>query len=304
MYHSRLTFEQLLHIKKQQNKIIYEKKTNIKNPSPVKESIIDIDIKKPTLDIKKPTLDIKKQNNSIIIEKSKIITDDQPELIIKTQFEYINKIKLIKNHNQIINYLNSLPIIRHFNNTHTCSDNVSLIEGYIVKKKCNNNSLGNFMFWNEVNVLKKVKSFPHFPHLISFDHNTLTIYMTYCGPILNNNNIPDNWEIQFNEISEIMNVLNVNSNDMISRNICCLGNEIKIIDFGLNTIFGRTIKEVLNDFYRDLKNMSHKIPRIVNNNNYDYNNYYPNWKNNLKKIEMIKKNIEEYKNKTKNNKKK
>jgi tRNA A-37 threonylcarbamoyl transferase component Bud32 len=240
-------------------------------------------------------ISIEKSKN--IIEKPKNIIkvdiDEDPTLIVKTQFEYINKIKSIKNHNHILNYLNNLPIIREFNNTHTGSDNVTLIEGYIVKKKCNLNSLGNFMFWNEVNVLKKVKQFPHFPHLITYDPHSLTIYMTYCGPTLKNDNIPYNWEEQFNEISEIMNVLNVNSNDMINRNICCLGNEIKIIDFGLNTIFGRTNKEVLNDFYRDLKNISNNTSRIPKNTNntYDYNIYYPNWKDNLKKFDIIQKKI-------------
>lgn len=283
MYHNRLTFQQLLHIKTLQNK----RSTNIIENKP---SIL---IEKPKNIIEKPKNIIEKPKNII-----KVIEDENPTLIVKTQFEYINKIKLIKNHNHILNYLNSLPIIRQFNNQHTCSDNVSLIEGYIVKKRCNNDSLGNFMFWNEVNVLKKVKGFPHFPIMITYDPNSLTIYMTYCGPALKNDNIPNNWEEQFNEISQIMTVLNVNSNDMIHRNICCLGNEIKIIDFGLNTIFGRTIKEVLNDFYRDLKNISHNISRIPRNinNDYNYNIYYPKWKDNLKKVEMIQKKIQEYKN--------
>jgi hypothetical protein len=279
MYHNKLTFEQLLYIKK-----------HIKHKSQIKKDIPESHIIKT-------------------IGRPKTIEDENPDLIINKQFEYITKIKLIKNHNHIIDYLNSLPIIRNFNNMNPYSDSIlSLIEGYIVKKKCNNDSLSNFMFWNEVNALKKVKCFPHFPHLIAYDPHSLTIYMTYCGPNLKNDNIPDNWETQFNEISEIMNVLNVNSNDMIPRNICCLGNEIKIIDFGLNTIFGRTIKEVLNDFYRDLKNMSNRMPRTINNNNnnnnndndndkkYDYTIYYPNWKDNLKKCDIMKKKIEEYKN--------
>jgi len=272
MYHNRLTFQQLLYIKTLQQKQLNK-----------------ITQKEQPISIEKPRNIIEKPRNII-----KVNQDEDPTLIVKTQFEYINKIKSIKNHNHILNYLNSLPIIRKFNNINNGSDSVSLIEGYIVKKICNNDSLGNFMFWNEVNVLKKVKTFPHFPHLITYDPDSLTIYMTYCGPTLKNDNIPDNWEIQFNEISEIMTVLNVNSNDMIHRNICCLGNEIKIIDFGLNTIFGRAIKEVLNDFYRDLKNMRNKTPRNVNN--YDYNIYYPNWKDKLKKLDIMKKKIEEHKN--------
>jgi tRNA A-37 threonylcarbamoyl transferase component Bud32 len=201
----------------------------------------------------------------------------------------ITKLKLLKK-NELINYLNNLPIISKFNNMHTSSVSVCLIEGYLVKKKCINDSLGNFMFWNEIRALQKLSSYPHFPFLIAYDSNSLIIYMTYCGPSLSSENLPTNWKIQFEEIKEIMEITEVNSNDMIMRNICCLGDEIKIIDFGLHTIFGRTIKEVLNDFYIQLQNIDKRNntqsnQSIINNS---YNLYYPNWKENLHKYLIIK----------------
>ena len=152
-----------------------------------------------------------------------------------------------------------------------------------MKKKCFGTSLGNYMFKNEVSALIKLNGYPHFPILFEYDPEKLIIYMSYCGNTISSQNISVNWKEQFNEISEIMTVLKVNSNDMIPRNICCLDNEIKIIDFGLHTIFGKTIKEVLNDLYGQLSNINNQNQNKNQNNNLELNYLveYKGWKEKL-----------------------
>ena len=189
---------------------------------------------------------------------------------------------------------------------HTSSTEVCLLEGYIVRKKCIKDSLGNFMFMNEIKALQKIGQYPHFPFLIAYDPNSLTIYMTYCGSMLSSNNLPKNWKKQFEEISQIMNITNINSNDILLRNICCLGDEIKLIDFGLHTIFGRTIKEVLNDLYTILNQLD-KNTNTNKNQSEDilsvYTNYYPNWKEKLERYNLIKMKYNEIISNMKNKKK-
>lgn len=122
--------------------------------------------------------------------------------------------------------------------------------------------------------------------------------MTYCGELISNNNFPPNLESQINEIYYIFDTMDVNSNDMLLRNTCCLGDELKIIDFSFNNQFGKTINETLEDFISELS----KIRKIncnlsINQNIIDndkkneklYTQYYPNWQ---QKIENYKKNKE------------
>jgi len=189
----------------------------------------------------------------------------------------------IKTKEGILNYLNNLKDIHKFTSEHTNSDKVSLIEGYIVKKVCINNSLGNYMFNNEINALSKLRGYPHFPHLIAYDQRNLIIYMTYCGSLLTSENLPNNWRDQIHDIKEIMLSLNINSNDMLMRNTCCLDGEIKIIDFGLHTIFGRTIEEVIGDLYNNINILPSSKNKVDHSIKYKYMNDYPNWKTNLEK---------------------
>jgi tRNA A-37 threonylcarbamoyl transferase component Bud32 len=227
--------------------------------------------------------------------------------IRRIQHETITKLKLLRTHSAILNYLKNLPVIRKFNNVHTSSVDVCLLEGYIVRKICIRDSLGSFMFRNEVKALKKLSCFPHFPFLIASDQNSLTIYMTYCGPQLSSDNLPNNWKTQFQEISDIMNTTNVNSNDILLRNVCCLGDEIKIIDFGLHTIFGRTVKEVVNDLYIILtnldKNNSHSHSHTSEQDiEFLYNRHYPNWRKKLEYYDLFNKKYQEAINNMKNKK--
>ena len=262
--------------------------------------ILDINVKEQ----QKPILDVNinvKENNKIDLENYKLIKDE----IKKT----INVLSHIKNKRLRLNYFENLKTIYKFKNEHSNSLEVCLLEGYIVKKKCFGTSLGNYMFQNEVSALSKLNGYPHFPILFEYDPDKLIIYMSYCGDTISSKNISVNWKEQFNEISEIMTVLKVNSNDMIPRNICCLDNEIKIIDFGLNTVFGKTIKEVLNDLYGQLNNIN-KQPQQSQSQQLNYLIEYKGWKQKLenyiikenKMVELHKKYLLHLKN-LKNNKK-
>ena len=73
---------------------------------------------------------------------------------------------------------------------------------------------------------------------------------------------------------------------MLLRNICCLNGEIKIIDFGLSTIFGKTIDDVLKDLYNNLNTLNKNISITPNIQSYIYINEYPNWRQNLENYKI------------------
>ncbi len=231
------------------------------------------------------------KNKNILINNSTKIIDinENPDLIREIQYKTIqNLIELQKNNINIHEYLNKLKVIKTFSNVHEGSQKVELIEGYIVKKKCQQTSLGNFLFSNEVNTLKRLQGFPYFPHLISFDTDKLIIYMTYCGETISNKNLPQDWENQMSNISRILTVLNINSNDMSIRNTCCLGDELKIIDFGLNTQFKKPINESIMDLTRQINVFSNSSNNINQELNYkSYKLYYPNWEKELQRKEEL-----------------
>jgi len=293
-YYKKFYSQPILGVKEQQKPVL-DVKEQQKAVLGVKEQ------QKAVLGVKeqqKAVLDVKevKENTKIDLENYKLIKNEIKKTII-----FLSK---IKNKKLRLNYLENLKTVYKFNNENNNSLEVCLLEGYIVKKKCYGTSLGNYMFQNEVSALSKLNGYPHFPILFEYDPDKLIIYMSYCGDVISSKNIALNWKEQFNEISEIMTVLKVNSNDMIPRNICCLDNEIKIIDFGLNTIFGKTIKEVLNDLYGQLNNINKQNQnqnqnQNNNNNNNNINNTelnylieYKGWreklKNYIKKEEQIK----------------
>jgi len=241
--------------------------------------------------ISNPITSINTLNNQSTISKNNSQPPEfiNPDLIRQKQFEMILKImELKKNNINILEYLNQLKTIKTFNNIHEGSQKVELIEGYIVKKKCLQSSMGNFLFLNEVNTLKKLQGYPHFPHLIAFDSNKLIIYMTYCGETISNHNLPKDWNYQIDNISRILNVLNINSNDMSIRNTCCLGDELKIIDFGLNTQFKLPIQESIMNLSKQLNNLyGSGLSRNETNNYKSYKEYYPHWKTKLRNDENL-----------------
>jgi len=178
--------------------------------------------------------------------------------IVKHQKEFTSKLSKIKMQSRI-RVLNNLNVIKEFSTEHHYSHKVELLEGFIVKKYVDQTSFGNFLFKNEINSLKKLIPFKHFPTLIAYDSVRLIIYMTYCGETISNNTIPINWSEQYSNISKILKATGVNSNDMLMRNTCVLDNKIYVIDFGLDTIFGESIDIILKKFYNRLATIGSRV---------------------------------------------
>ncbi len=203
------------------------------------------------------------------------------DYIRNVHIDVIKQIKILKNYNDINKYFESLKKIHIFTNDHFGSIEVILLEGYIVKKMCKKDSHGVYLFNNEVKALSKICGYPHFPYLLSYDSKKLIIYMTYCGDTISSKNIPDDIKQQLIEIKTIMKVFNINSNDMIKRNICCLGDEIKIIDFGLaNNMFSSNINNSISKLELDLLELYKHKKHNQSNDDIKctpYSEYYPNW---------------------------
>jgi hypothetical protein len=182
-----------------------------------------------------------------IIEYHQQILKNDTE-VKREQFRYCQKILkmpfLVR-----LQLLSQSNTIKEFNAEHNHSDKVILIEGFIVKKQLEQTSMGNFMFWNEVNSLRKLLSYTHFPKLIAYNQDSLTIYMTYCGSEVSPFNLPSNWKQQLENIKNQLYEADVNSNDMILRNTCILDNKIYIIDFGMHSLFKKDVAQSMVNLY-------------------------------------------------------
>ncbi len=182
----------------------------------------------------------------------KLLNNDK---IVKTeQFKYIKELMKLS-YGKRLHILSKSPIIKGFTSEHNYSRYVCLIQGFVVKKIIEPTSFGNFVFWNEVNALKKLLKYPHFPKLLAYDSFNLVIYMSYCGNVADSSNLPDDWVEQLNNIRKILKYLNVNSNDMLVRNTCILDGKIHIIDFGLTTQFPKDIDTSINKLAVELNQL-------------------------------------------------
>lgn len=201
-------------------------------------------------------LNIKKKNIKNFINNTKILDNDKT--ICNKMNTFLGQLHRL-NIQKRLEILTKLPIIKTFNNEHNYSKSVDLLENYIVRKTLPYTALGYHLFNNEIKALIKLSNYSHFPQLIAFDTQRLTIYMTYCGCELSSSNIPENWLEQFKEIKHVLETMKVNSNDMLIRNTCILDNKIYIIDFGLDNIYNDSIKVVLNKFLSRLTQLSRKF---------------------------------------------
>ena len=116
---------------------------------------------------------------------------------------------------------------------------------------------------NEVNILKKLQKYNHFPKIKSVDYKNNSYKMTYCGETLSylkrkkKLKIPSDWIKQINEISNALSDINIYNNDIALSNICILNNIIYMIDFGCCQPLDVKIKEKFDnrDNYKDLYNL-------------------------------------------------
>lgn len=184
---------------------------------------------------------IMKDDKAIRLEQAKYIS----ELLQLNPIERLNKLR------QSISF-------KTFNAEHNHSEKVSLLDGFIVKKEIEHSSMGNHMFWNEVNSLKKLLPYNTFPKLIAYDSYNLVIYMSYCGGMLTPKNLPKDWRNQLEKIKEYLYEADVNSNDMILRNTCVLDGRIYIIDFGMNSIYKKDVAHSIRNLYHRMSSLENR----------------------------------------------
>lgn len=194
--------------------------------------------------------EIKKKNEV----STEIIKEDTFNIKMKVDHVYKYILSLTPREKQ--NFLLYLKISKRFKSPHHYSSSVYLLDNYVVRKNLKKNAMGNFLFQNEISALKKLQPYKYFPKLLGYDNLRLSIFMTFCGEQISSKNLPDDWEKQIDEIETILTEINVNSNDMILRNVCVLNKRIYIIDFGLYSQFSVSIKETISKLKYDLRKIS------------------------------------------------
>ena len=172
-------------------------------------------------------------NETIDRKKLTRYTEAEIDQLIKRELYKINS----WNNKRRLEYISKRKVLRKFQNQNIYSNGVFLLDNFFVAKKLHNNMNG-YVFWkNEINSLKRVIGNHHFPQLIAADPNNLIIYMTYCGKTIENiGRSPQNWRQQVNNIKRVLVNKQLNPNDILPRNVCCLNGVIKLIDFGLSNV--------------------------------------------------------------------
>lgn len=107
-------------------------------------------------------------------------------------------------------------------------------------------------FFREIKSLKLIEKYNIFPKIISFDENNYTIYLNYCGELLNENNIPPNWKFQLENINKALNKNNIFHNDIWYGNLLVKDGVIHLIDFGWSTHYYQNYP-YMNLLYTDTK---------------------------------------------------
>ena len=84
----------------------------------------------------------------------------------------------------------------------------------------------------EINALKKLYNYKHFPLLLSTNPENNYIIMNYCGKSLNKDNIPNDWKCQIKQIVKTLKKCNIFNNDVWMPNLLIKDDIIHLIDFG------------------------------------------------------------------------
>jgi len=96
------------------------------------------------------------------------------------------------------------------------------------------------LYNNEIELLKKLSKYEHFPKIISENPKDYSFSMTYCGKNLSSLRskkgrkvkVPKDWKDQVIKINEALVKENIYNTDIALTNICILDNKIYLIDFG------------------------------------------------------------------------
>ena len=158
---------------------------------------------------------------------------------MKTSNKFENNLEKIKKYEEII-----------WKTTGRTS-NISLLRNadkYIIKKTYRNEKK-NFCniprplsprdcFLSEVEALVALSGKTHFPQIFCYDAETLSIFMSYCGKSIGDNNgkmqisVPKNWREQLMEIYQTLRTHHIYNNDIHLGNFCLKNGVISLIDFG------------------------------------------------------------------------
>lgn len=154
-----------------------------------------------------------------------------------------------KNHHQRLEYLQSRPGWKPLKVLSRVSAGVYCLKNQVIWKILPKNPQGYILWKNELKALTKLQGCPHFPVLIAFDPKTLSLYMNYCGPSLEDLKhgpskpsrvsisqtlIRHNWMKQWRNIKRTLKKTGIVPADILNRNICIKNGVIHIIDFGLS----------------------------------------------------------------------
>jgi tRNA A-37 threonylcarbamoyl transferase component Bud32 len=187
---------------------------------------------------------------------------------------FLHTIESFKHHNVIDNEFNEKLKAYGFGST---AHVYLLPENNIVVKKYNDklrwtteghdNSLD--IFKKELSILKKIQNLKSAPKLISFDVESKTIKMSYCGESLYDNfNLPKDWQFQ---ITDIFNELTSNGifyPEFRLQNILVLNEKITFVDYGLaefKDLIDNT--DNLNNFIKYLDVLNSRLSGVVDRNN-------------------------------------
>lgn len=136
-------------------------------------------------------------------------------------------------------------------------------------------------YHNELNALKILQNELHFPKLICYDVEELSITMNYVGEILQQkkenislDEIPKNWKEQFYYILMMLKKYNLYHNDITERNICLQNNRLTLIDYGnckthIDTYYRNYNIDILNnsnniiDFLSEINNNAMKMRKCL-----------------------------------------
>jgi hypothetical protein len=125
------------------------------------------------------------------------------------------------------------------------------------------------IFKKELSILKKIQNLKSAPKLISFDVESKTIKMSYCGESLYDNfNLPKDWQFQ---ITDIFNELTSNGifyPEFRLQNILVLNEKITFVDYGLAE-FKDLIDNTnnLNNFIKYLDILNSRLSGVADRNN-------------------------------------
>lgn len=121
----------------------------------------------------------------------------------------------------------------------------------------------NDMFNKEIQCLKLLFGLAHFPHLLCYDSKNKDIYLNYCGESLNDDNIPNDWKNQADNILDSLEKSNIYNNDMWINNVLVHKNILYVIDFGFGSFYKEEFPYI--NLNKDMINQSVDLIELLDN---------------------------------------